>query len=385
MESAKKWTFWSVQKTVKFKVIKETPRFLFYFDDSLFKAVKFDKFSINTSNTSKPEVNFALLPMEESNGSTGLPPVKHSVLCDKILWIAREGGAVEAFDIEAKALVADKIIFPFPEDVKIIGLFKLDTLILAVSNKATLATWTFGNSTTPSIVSLPAISEIQAVALQNNFLAVGGKGAKNNLKVFDLTKWDEPVCLFSAKNTLNPRLNADYLVDIRAICFTTREGAANLAVANADGQIFLYDFCRQSSALLIRQVLPKKTVLLSVSRAEKDGSVIYTDVTGIIECYDLLKGTSYGRFKPQEGAVQSFSLENSSILITIAKDRFLRIFNYSTRVLLHKIYLKHPPNTLTITRQDWLATHSKQYEDSDDEEVWEEMTSVPDKKRTKTA
>lgn len=292
---------------------------------------------------------------------------------------------MEAFDIETQSLT-EKVVFPFTEDRRIIGLFvrsSQETEILAVSNKGDLATWT-NEVPTPNVSLLPLVTDIQAVALQEHFLAVGGKGNKNPLKVFDLTDFTEPKLIHTAKSTMNTRLNTPFPVDIRAICFTSITDSSNLATANADGQIFLYDISRQASALFHRQVLPKKTVLVSLSPAEKDGSVIYTDVTGVIECYDLIKGTSYGRFKPQEGAVLSFLLLDS-ILITVSKDRFLRIFNYSTRTLLQKLYLKHTPTTFTVTRKDWIQASAQQYEDSDDEQVWEGMSRIPDKKRTKTS
>ena len=343
-------------------------------------AVKFDTFSINLSNTSVPDVNFAILPVETSSG-TGYPPVKHSILCENLLWIAREGGAVEAFDMDEQKLT-DTVVFPFPEGHTLIGLFTSSENggLLAVSNKGDLAFWTM-ESKTPSLFSLPSVTEIQSVAKDANHLAVGGTGIKNNLKVFDISDPSNPTLVYSAKPTMNTRLNSHFPVDIRAICFTT-SSPANLATASPDGQVFLYDFTRQSSSILHRQVLPKRSVITSIARAEKDGSVIYTDVTGVIECFDLLIGKSYGRFKPQEGTVQA-SLLHNSVLITASKDRFLRIFNYTTRTLLHKIYLKHAPATITISRQDWLKIDAQQYEDSEDEQVWEGMSRIPDKKRAR--
>lgn len=271
-------------------------------------------------------------------------------------------------------------MFPFTEGHKVVGLFALeDDQIMAVSSNAQLAFWSLSNPTV-SLKQLPQIYQIQAVAKLGNFLAVGGKGSKNNLKVFDLTDLTAP--LYTAKPTTNTRLNLPFNVDIRAICFTSLDKPEKLAVANSDGQIFLYDFARQASSLLNRQVLPKKSVLSSISRAESDDSVIYTDVSGVIERYDLLKGKSCGRFKSQEGAVTSFLIAgNQSILLTASKDRFLRIFNLSTRSLLHKLYLKHVPTTISITRQDWLEAHAQQYEDSEDEEVWEGMSRVSDNKK----
>lgn len=280
--------------------------------------------------------------------------------------------------------MTETVVFPFSEDRSIIGLFENgDHEILAISNLGDLATWSI-DTPTPQLRTIPNVTDIKAVAKKDNYLAVGGKGVKNNLKVFDLNADDLTTPLFSAKTTINTRLNSPFPVDIRSICFTSQDNHNNLATTSPDGQVFLYDFSRQASSILHHQVLPKKSLINSISRAEKDGSVIYTDVSGIIECYDLLKGKSYGRFKPQEGAVTSFVL-SEGILITASKDRFLRIFNYSTRVLLHKIYLKHCPSSIIVTRQDWLVSHAQQYEDSEDEEVWEGMSSVPDKKRSKSS
>lgn len=346
-----------------------------------FLGVKFASFSVNTSKTSAPKLNLAVLPVETSSG-TGYPPIKHSLLIGDLLWMAREGGAIEAFSVSSQALT-ENVVFPFAEDRNFVALFELeDSTIGAVSDHGELATWTLQDLTV-TLKHLPNVSQVQAAAKKGNVLAVGGKGPKNNLKVFDLTTL---TCSFAAKPSTDTRLNRPFTIDIRAICFTSSEKFDSFAVANSDGQIFLYDFSLSSLPQHFRQVLPKKTALMSLARAEKDGSVVFTDTTGVIECYDLIKGKSYGRFKPQEGSVQIFLLSGAdSILLTASKDRFLRIFNYSTRALLHKIYLKHVPTTLAITRQDWLAVHAQQYEDSDDEEVWEGMAPAAseDKKRIK--
>lgn len=308
--------------------------------------------------------------METSSG-TGYPPVKHTLLIGDLLWVARHGGAIEAISVSSQALT-ETVVFPFTEDRTLVALYELDQeQIMAVSDHGEMATWSLKDLTV-TLKQLPGVSQVQAAIKQGNVLAVGGKGPKNNLKVFDLTTLTS---IHTAKASTDTRLNRPFGIDIRAICFTFLDKSDSIAVANSDGQIFLYDFSIGPLPQFHRQVLPKKSVLLSLARAEKDGSVVYTDATGVIECYDLVKGKSYGRFKPQEGAVQTFLLSgHNSILLTATKDRFLRIFNFSTRTLLHKIYLKHVPMTITITRQDWLEAHAQQYEDSEDEEVWEGMT-----------
>ena len=54
---------------------------------------------------------------------------------------------------------------------------------------------------------------------------------------------------------MNTRLNSPFNVDIRAICFIS---ASKIAVSNADGQIFLYDFSSKPPSLSHHQVLPKR-------------------------------------------------------------------------------------------------------------------------------
>ena len=345
-------------------------------------VVKFDSFSAKSSQTSAAAVNLALLPVEASNGSTGYPPIKNSLLQGDLVWLARDGGAIEAFSISGSKLT-DIVVFPFPEDRKLVGLFEYkDDSVLAVSNRGDLVTWSAQDSAPKALEALSGATEIQAVAKFGQFLAVGGKGTKNNLKVFSLAEDGTVSLLYTAKPTMNTRLNLPFTVDIRAICFFD---PSKLAISNSDGQIFFYDFTRQISSVSHHQVLPKKTAIASLSPAEREGCVIYTDLSGVIESYDLFKGRSYGRFKPHEGSIQSFQLIGSnSFLLTLSKDRFLRIFNFSTRSLVHKVYLKHVPITLQVANQTWLEAQKEQYENSEDEEVWEGMTRVSDKKRTKT-
>lgn len=300
------------------------------------------------------------------------------------LWIAREMGTVGSFSISENVLSpghdldlfysnAHEKNFSFHSDLK------KEVVIISQNAGITL------NSLKTDYTSrnfLHGMDNVQAAALKGHFLAVGGKGSKNNLKIYDLSQEDFSVPIYSAKPTLDTRLDSHFLVDIRAICFTHESNNFALAVSNADGQIFTYDFSRQNGSTSNRQVMPKKTVISSLSRAEKDGSVIFTDVSGVIECYDLVAGKSYGRFKPHDGAVLSFAVSEKNLLIlTVSKDRFLRIFNYSTRQLLHKIYLKNVPSALTILSEDWLTIEDFDYEDSDDEKVWEGMTTVADSKK----
>lgn len=344
----------------------------------MFLEIKFENFSINASNTSAPSVQLALLPVEASRG-TGYPPIKFSVHCQDHLWIARQIGAVEAFSLKDRKLT-DIVVFPFPEDRTLVGLFvKSDDSLLAVSDKGDLATWSL-NQLTPHIQTLPEVTDVCAVCKKDDLLAVGGKGSKNNLKVFNLNDLSKP--LYTAKPTINTRLNDPFKVDIRSICFTSSARSDLLAISNSDGQVFLYDFSLQSKALLYHQVLPKKSVINSISRADRDEVVIYSDVTGVIESFDLRAGRSYGRFKPQEGAVQASLLtSNDLLLLTASKDRYLRIFSFPTRTLLHKFYLKHVPTTISVVHQDWLKAHAQEYEDSEDEQVWESMTIVSDKNK----
>lgn len=334
--------------------------------------VKFDSFSINTSNTSAPVLNLSLLPVEASRG-TGYPPIKLSVqINDQHFWIVREGGAVECFDLSENSLT-DVVVFPFSEDCAIVGIFEHCGSVIAVSDQGSVAFWSFEDPSV-TIEQIPGVSSVQAAAKVSSFLAIGGKGLKNNLKVFNLL--DRQI-IYTAKATINNRLNQAFDVDIRAICFTKSNNCAqSVAVANADGQIFLYDFSKksESSSLLHHQVLPKKSVITSLVRAHRDDVVIFTNTAGIVECYDLRGKKSLGHYKSHEGAVRFMQLcGDDSILLTASNDRHIRIFNYSTRSLLHKIYVKHVPTTLTITRQDWLKSHAQQYEDSEDEEVWEAM------------
>lgn len=341
--------------------------------------MKFENFSINTSNSSAPEVNLSLLPVETSCG-TGYPPIKHSLLCSDLLWLVREGGAIEAFSVSENKLT-ETVVFPFAEGRSVIELFALENdQLMAVSSHGDVAFWSLSNLSV-TVKTLSNVKQVQAAAKKGNFLAVGGMGSKNNLKVFNLD--DLTVPLYSAKPTTDTRLNRPFNIDIRAICFTSPDDKPEkIAITNADGQIFLYDFALKASSHLHRQVLAKKSVLTSITRVESDGNVIYTDVTGVIERYDLIKGKSCGRFNSQEGAVTSVVISgNDSIVLVAAKDRFLRVFNLSTRALLHKVFLKHVPSTITVVRQDWLQAHSQQYEDSEDEQVWEGMTRISDKKK----
>ena len=138
-------------------------------------VVKFGHFSFNASHTSAPEVNIALLPVETSDGTTGYPPIKHTLLCDNLIWTAREGGAVEAFSVSELKLT-ETLVFPFSEDQKLLGLFEYEeNSVLAVSNRGDLVTWSSQDLTPKPLGCLPGINEIQTIVKHENLLAVGGR------------------------------------------------------------------------------------------------------------------------------------------------------------------------------------------------------------------
>lgn len=352
--------------------------------------VKFASFTLNAKSQEAPEVAFSILKKQETSAGTGYPPVQF-LSCHELqpnqrqIWIARNVGAFESFDLEQEVLT-DKVIFPFAEDCKVVGVFPNENGLVAVSNNGDLAFWN-DESEEATLKSLKAVEPAVAVK-RGNLIALGGKGIKNNLQLWDLNDLESGKAKVLAKQTQNVRLNMPYPVDVRGIAFTQRDNSDVMVTCNADGQLWLYDLKVKRVPVIERQVQPKKTSLTSVYATPKDDCVIYTTSDGVVEYYDMRAGRSFGRFGPHEGAITDLHIttgaENGQgrLLITTCKDRFLRIFDFETRALLSKVYLKHVPTAFLVTKQPWLDILAKDYEDTEDEEFWEEMNQVPDK-RTK--
>ncbi len=353
-----------------------------------FLEIKFSSFSLNAKSQETPEVTFSILKNQELTSGTGYPPIQffsHKEITSeqKQIWIARSVGAFEAFDLEQNSLI-DKVVFPFTEDRKIVNLFSHGNEVVALNDQGEVAFWN-EESQSATVKELKEFIPVTS-AKRGNLLALGGRGLKNNFQLWDL---DALEAKFVAKQTQNVRLNMPYPVDVRGIAFTQKDSSEVVVTCNADGQLWLYDTRVKRTPILEKQVQPKRTSLVSVHATDKDDCVIYTTADGIVEYYDLRKGRSCGRFGPHEGAVTDLHITTGTekghgkLLITACKDRFLRIFDFSSRALLSKIYLKHVPNAFAVIDQSWFQVLDKEYEDSEDEEFWEDMNEVTDTKKRK--
>lgn len=302
----------------------------------------------------------------------------------KSIWIARNVGAFEHLHLEQNSL-DEKVIFPFAEDRKLVGFCVHEKGVLAVSDRGDVAFWD-ADSETASVKEGKDMAPV-SIAKKGNIIALGGKGLKNILQLWELKDDSSFTMKVNAKQTQNVKLNMPYPVDVRGIAFTQKDTSDVVVTCNSDGQLWLYDFRVKRVPIIERQVQPKKTGLVSVFATDKDDCVIYTTADGIVEHYDMRAGRSLGRFGPHEGACTDLHITagtekgQGKLLITTCKDRYLRIFDFESRKLLSKVYLKHVPNTFTVTDQTWLKVLAKEYLDSEDEEFWEEMDEAITKKR----
>ena len=350
---------------------------------------KYETFSLSGKLQEASEVKYSLLKNQEVDAGTGYPTVqsfssKFPSEDQKNIWIARDIGAFEYYNLETNE-ISEKVIFPFAEDRKIKAVFEHKDQILAVSDHGEVALWNT-ESEEAVITELKGLA-VESVAKKDNILAVGGKGLKNNLQLWDLDKLTAPQVV--AKQTQNTRLNMPYPVDVRGIAFSQNDRSDVVVTCNADGQLWLYDFKVKKTPIIDRQVQPKKTAIASVHATPRDDCVIYTTPDGVVEAYDMRTGRSLGRYGPHEGAITDLLITSGlpsgqgKLLITCCKDRFVRIFDYSTRAMLGKVYVKHVPNAVFLTGQSWLEMLAKEYADSEEEEFWEEMVEVPDQKKSK--
>lgn len=103
---------------------------------------------------------------------------------------------------------------------------------------------------------------------------------------------------------------------------------------------------------------------------------IVSDTVGGVHVVDFRasSGKPLGSMKGIAGAVTDMQvLNDASMLATVGLDRYLRVFNWKTRKLQHKVYLKQRLSSVYA-----LALESPTVNDNDNEEdkVWEEMETV---------
>ncbi|KJE91284.1 hypothetical protein CAOG_02443 [Capsaspora owczarzaki ATCC 30864] len=211
-----------------------------------------------------------------------------------------------------------------------------------------------------------------APASEGRFIATGGN--ESDLRVWDVTNTAAPV--FQAKNLPHDNTELRVPVWITDLNFIPNTSAQQVVVGTAYKEIRLYD----------ARVKRRPTLMITVGEygvnsltCSNDGrSVFVGDKAGHISAWDLRNGNAMGRYKGCAGAIRGMQQHATLPLLAVASvDRFVRVYDVSTRVLAHKFYVKQQLSALLFSSEGRIKVN-KPNADSDSDERSDNEDDVED-------
>ncbi|KAG0085595.1 WD repeat-containing protein 74 [Podila epicladia] len=207
--------------------------------------------------------------------------------------------------------------------------------------------------------------------------------------------------IFKAKNVKNDHLDLRVPVWNTDLQFLNQFDITRIAVGTRHHQIRVYDTKGARRPAVDAEVGTMPVVALANG---KDASeVVFSDTVTNVYSVDTLTGAILGQYKGFTGvatALASFTpFEDSTTthLVTVALDRCLRVHEMDkTRKLLHKVYLKQRMTAVVVGEftpyeapededETGLSTRktSGGSDDENDDDLWESMGKLEDKKLKK--
>lgn len=209
--------------------------------------------------------------------------------------------------------------------------------------------------------------------------ACGGK--EHMLKVWDLAKQE---VLFKEKNVRHDMLNLRQEVWINDIAWVPQSNAQQLVTGTAWHQVRHYDMRVQKRPLFNVEVGDHAVTCVDVSH---DGRYLLVgDGSGRMQQLDLrFNARMVHVYKGMGGSVRGCQTHpTEGLLATCGLDRFLRVYDTTTRKQLHKVYLKQKLNCVLFSHQkkgdDVDREEEPQDEESqkvkqEDDELWQELAA----------
>lgn len=222
---------------------------------------------------------------------------------------------------------------------------------------------------------------------------VGTGGQKNDLKLWDLNRPDEPI--FRAKNVPNDFLDLQVPIWVTDLGFLPSQGAqARVAVGTGYHQVRLYDTKAQRRPVISFDFGQSPVSALAVT--DNENLVIVGNTIGTMGSIDLRKGQLQGHYKGFAGGIRCIScLDKQEMVASCGLDKFLRVYHLHNRKLLYKVYLKtalncllfsgreiekqnkpHADSSGTGVSSDRSVKRAAAEESSEDDDIWDKMDVV---------
>jgi len=243
----------------------------------------------------------------------------------------------------------------------------------------------------------PDLCRLRVHPKEHHIFACGGK--ERELSVWDVNAHKEGICfmktrkekeskaglVWMSKNVSHDFLDLRVPVWITDLQFLSEQETTKLVVGTKYHQIRIYDTKVKGRPVFDYNIGNNPVVSLIVGRNSNE--IVFTDTVGNVFSVDVRTGKILGQFKGFAGSVTNLAIASeSSLLATVAMDRFLRIHEIgASRKLVNKVYLKQRLTCVVVDESEDEIIRDNQQDvekyDSEEEKIWENMEEIKPKKR----
>ncbi|KAM8713789.1 hypothetical protein ACLKA7_014024 [Drosophila subpalustris] len=196
-----------------------------------------------------------------------------------------------------------------------------------------------------------------------NIVATGGKARQNNLKVYDLSADGKQI--FNSKNLPNDYLQLEVPVWDSDIGFV--DGPNVLATCSRHGYVRLYDTRKQRRPVTH---FASEEHGMSFAALVAHDNYIYTGTTmGALKAFDTRRmKTHVHTYKGFTGGISDLHLdETGKYLSSASLDRYVRVHEAESTVLLYQCYVKSKATKVLIRELSEQQQQPRQSSDDEDE------------------
>ncbi|RIA86705.1 WD40-repeat-containing domain protein [Glomus cerebriforme] len=241
------------------------------------------------------------------------------------------------------------------------------------------------SATGTTLTLVPDLCRLRVHSKEHHIFACGGR--ERELSVWDINAYKEGTCFMKTQKEkeskaglvwMSKNVSHDYL-DLRVPVWITDLQFLN--DQETTKLIRIYDTKVKRRPVSDFNIGDNPVVSLIVGRNSNE--IFFTDTIGNVFSVDMRTGKILGQFKGFAGSVTSLAVATeSSLLATVAMDRFLRIHEIgASRKLINKVYLKQRLTYMVVDESEGDNKQELEKYDSEEEKIWENMEEVKPKKR----
>ncbi|XP_017868731.1 PREDICTED: WD repeat-containing protein 74 [Drosophila arizonae] len=223
------------------------------------------------------------------------------------------------------------------------------------------------------------MDHLRQCSTARQIVATGGKARQNNLKVYDLS--DDGKQIFSSKNLPNDYLQLEVPVWDSDIGFV--DGPSVLATCSRHGYVRLYDTRKQRRPVAH---FASEEHGMSFASLVAYNHYIYTGTTmGVLKAFDTRRmKTHVHTYKGFTGGISDLHLdETGKYLSSASLDRYVRIHDADSTVLLYQCYVKSKATKVLINQLPQQRQLSE--DDNEAEAEVQKHKSIKNKRESKAA